>query len=87
MEKEKKSFFKCEFSFFIFLVIGIILLNILGIVLQNIFDTSLLISIGTSVTVLLIYFIYIGIKVIIFKSNYECLDIKQRISSWLSSLI
>lgn len=90
MNRVEKSFIKCEFKFFVFLLLGIILLNILGVVLQNIFNTTLLISISISLIALLmyfIYFIYTVIKIVIFKSNYECLNIKQRISSWLSSLI
>ena len=87
---DRTIFFKCELKFFLFLIIGLILLNTIGVLLQNIFNVSLLVSIGISVVALLLYltyFIYGIIKVVIFRANYECLDVKQRISSWLSSLI
>lgn len=87
---EKKSFIKCESKFIILLLIGIVLLNISGFIFQDIFNSALLISISMSGIVFIahfIYFIYGVIKFTILKKEYECLDIKKRVTSWLSSLI
>ena len=84
MEKEK-SFVKCELKFIIFLILGISLLNIVGILFQYTF-----ISIVISAIIFCFYipyFIFGMIKYTIFKKDYECIDIRKRVASWLSSLI
>ncbi len=87
---EKNGFIKCEIKFILFLIIGIVLLNILGLLFQYIFNSALLISIGMSAIIFIVYFLYFVfgvIKFTILKKDYECLDIRKRVASWLSSLI
>ena len=89
MNKEN-GFIKCEIKFMVFLIIGIVLLNILGLLFQYIFNSALLISIGMSAIIFIMYFLYFVfgvIKFTILKKDYECLDIRKRVASWLSSLI
>lgn len=87
---EKNGFIKCEIKFMVFLIIGIVLLNILGLLFQYIFNSALLISIGMSAIIFIVYFLYFVfgiIKYMIFKKDYECVDIRKRVASWLSSLV
>lgn len=84
------SFIKCEGKFIIYLLIGLILLNVLGFIFQYLFNSALLISIGMSIIVLMVYFIYFlfGIvKFILLKKEFKCMDINRRVASWLSSLV
>lgn len=87
---KNKTFFKCELKFFSILILGLLLLNFVAILLQYLFNIGLFISIVISMIVLffyIIYFIYLLIKVKMFDVKYECEDLKQRLSGWLSSLI
>lgn len=87
---KKNGFIKCEIKFMVFLIIGIVLLNILGLLFQYIFNSAVLISIGMSAIIFIVYFLYFVfgvIKFIILKKDYKCLDIRKRVASWFSSLI
>ncbi len=87
---KKETFFRCELKLFIFLFIGIVILNILGLILQNLFNTALLISISLTIFVFLIYivyFVFMMFKIYVFKYDFECKDIRKRLASWFSSLI
>jgi hypothetical protein len=84
------SFIKCESKFIIFLLIGLILLNGLGFIFQYLFNSALLISIGMSIIIFIMYFLYFIfgiIKFIILKKEFKCMDINRRLASWLSSLV
>ena len=84
------NFFRCEFKFFKYLFLGLLLLNMIAIVFQYLFNVGLFISMIISVIIIFIYifyFIYLFIKVKVFNKKYNCQDIKQRLSSWLSSSI
>ncbi|WP_418178768.1 hypothetical protein ACNSOO_06830 [Aliarcobacter lanthieri] len=87
---KNETFFKCEFKFLSNLILGLLLLNFVAILLQYLFNIGLFISIILSMIVLVIYviyFLYLVIKVKVFDVKYECQDLKQRLSGWLSSLI
>lgn len=84
MEKDK-SFIKCELKFILLLILGISLLNIIGMLFQYTF-----ISIVLTLIMFCFYMIFLIfgiIKYSIFKKDYECVDIRKRVNSWLSSLI
>ena len=84
------NFFRCEFRFLLYLICGLVLLNIVALVLHDSFNFGLVISmvIGAIAVILyLIYFFYLLIKVKVFDGKYECQDVKQRLSGWFSSLI
>ncbi|MFX4282397.1 hypothetical protein ACOL3J_08915 [Aliarcobacter butzleri] len=87
---KNETFFKCELKFFSILILGLFLLNFVAMLLQYLFNIGLFISIVISMIALffyIIYFLYLVIKVKIFDAKYECQDLKQRLSGWLSSLI
>lgn len=87
-----KSFFKCELKFIFWLVIGLIILNCFVYIVTKliafsdyfiwIFEGSILVLILYS-----FYFFYQFFKTLIFKNTSECKNLKQRIASWLSSMV
>ncbi len=85
-----RKFLQCELKFIFWLISGLIILNAMSILLHIVFHTDYFISIIISVIVFgiyLIYFIYQIIKLSLFKIDYKCMNIQQRVNSWLSSLI
>lgn len=87
---KEKNFLNCESKFILFLILGIVILNILGLIFQYLFNIALFISIGMSVIVLMayiLYFVFGIIKYVIFEKDYDCIDIRRRVASWLSSLV
>jgi hypothetical protein len=83
--EENKSFIKCELKFILLLILGIGLLNIVGMLFQYTFISIVITAILFCFYV--IYFIFGIIKYSIFKKDYQCVDIRKRVNSWLSSLI
>jgi ABC-type uncharacterized transport system permease subunit len=83
--EENKSFIKCELKFILLLILGIGLLTIVGMLFQYTFISIVITAILFCFYV--IYFIFGIIKYSIFKKDYQCVDIRKRVNSWLSSLI
>jgi ABC-type uncharacterized transport system permease subunit len=83
--EENKGFVKCELKFILLLILGISLLNIVGILFQYTFISIVISAIMFCFYIL--YFIFGIVKYSIFKKDYECVDIRKRVNSWLSSLI
>jgi hypothetical protein len=84
------KFLKCEVKFLGALIAGLFVLNIVNFVLEKIVGLPFSISIVLSAIVLglySLYFVYGFIKYVLIKSEFQCVDIKQRLASWLSSLV
>jgi len=79
------TFIKCESKFILFLILGIILLNIVGMLFQYTFISIIITLIMSCLYGL--YFLFGVVKYILLKKEYICLDIKKRVANWLSSLI
>jgi hypothetical protein len=84
------EFFKCEFKFAFWLMMGLLMLNFLGFILKVLFEQSFIFSVVISILIFCLYlfvFIFFFIKVVLFNHEYKCLNIKRRVASWLSSLV
>jgi hypothetical protein len=80
------NFIKCELKFFGWLIIGLIVMTIISSILKTLFNYDYHINIIIGILIIglnIIYVIFKFIKLIIFNTEYECKDLRERIGAWL----